>query len=167
MHDTTLTRTTNARALFPTRDPWAVSDSTYDELRRLDAGSWQSPALADEPVPTLREALEVLHRSGAGLLLELKAPQRYPGIVGEVVEAIRDVPGYLSGSLGAGRLVVQSFNVVAMKELKTLAPVVHVWTADRERAINRALRLGVDGIITNRPGALARVMRERAAAPAH
>lgn len=33
-----------------------------------------------------------------------------------------------------------------------------VWTVDRGRALRRAARLGVDGIITNRPDALARLL---------
>jgi glycerophosphoryl diester phosphodiesterase len=33
-----------------------------------------------------------------------------------------------------------------------------VWTVDRSLAMRRAARLGVDGIITNRPGALARLL---------
>jgi glycerophosphoryl diester phosphodiesterase len=37
-----------------------------------------------------------------------------------------------------------------------------VWTVDRSAAMKRALRLGVDGVITNRPEVLARVLRQRA-----
>ena len=39
MHDTTLTRTTDARRVFPGRAPWLVSDFSLAELRRLHAGA--------------------------------------------------------------------------------------------------------------------------------
>lgn len=39
-HDDDLTRCTNVEAKFPGRSTYYVSDFTYDELLRLDAGSW-------------------------------------------------------------------------------------------------------------------------------
>ena len=90
MHDATLTRTTDVERVFPRRARWHVGDFTYDELRRLDAGSWRSPAFAGEPVATLAEVLDVIGASRTGLLLELKSPELYPGIVGDVAAQLRD-----------------------------------------------------------------------------
>jgi len=208
MHDTTLARTTDAQRVFPGRGPWRVGDFTLDELKRLDAGSWKSPDLAGEPVPTLTEALELVSRSRTGLLLELKAPEQYPGIVSDVVMAMREVPGAL-GAAEAGQLVVQSFNYAAMKEHKTreasvpvgllgtparanlpalgtwadqvnpshlsvdkayvdqvhdLGMACFVWTVNHAPTMRRALRLGVDGVITNRPRSFGRVRAGRARA---
>ncbi len=199
IHDTTLVRTTNAAEVFPWRAPWQVGDFTYEELRRLDAGSWMSPEFSGERLPTLAEALETAWSRGVGLLLELKAPEQYPGIVSDVAATLSALPG-LGHALGGRKLVVQSFNVAAMKEHKTLLPSVpvgvlgapstvnlpalatwadqvnpnhcrverryvervrglgmecHVWTVNRESAMKRALRMGVNGVITNRPEALA------------
>ena len=126
MHDTTLVRTTNVQRVFPTRGPWRVADFTFDELARLDAGGWKFRGLAGEPIPTLAEALEVIRTSDAGLLLELKAPQLYPGIVSDVVSTMRAIPGYVESAAARRRLVVQSFDVAAMKDHKTQAPVVPV-----------------------------------------
>jgi glycerophosphoryl diester phosphodiesterase len=36
-----------------------------------------------------------------------------------------------------------------------------VWTADRDADLHRALALGVDGVISNRPDALQKILRER------
>ncbi len=206
MHDTTLVRTTNAREVFPGRAPWRVGDFTYEELMRLDAGSWKSDELAGERIPTLTEALALIHRGRSGLLLELKAPELYPGIVSDLVATLQALPGCVEPALAAGRLVVQSFGFAAMKELKTQAPAVPVgllgaparanlpalstwadqvnpshfsvdrsyvdqvhrlgmdclvWTVNRGPAMRRALRLGVDGVITNRPDLLARTLDAR------
>lgn len=209
VHDTTLERTTDVRRVLPDRAPWRVADLTLDELRTLDAGSWRSAAEAGEPVPTLDEVIRLLRPSRTGLLLELKAPHLYPGIVSDVVATLRSVPGYVDAAVAEGRLVVQSFDFAAMKDHKTQEPSIPVgllgtpsrsnlpalatwadqvnpshfsvdkayvdhvhrlgrrclvWTVNRGPAMRRALRMGVDGVITNRPAALARVLADRPSA---
>ena len=199
MHDTTLLRTTDARRVFPHRAPWRVGDFTLAELRRLDAGSWKSPAFAGEPVPTLTEVVTAVRGAGTGLVVELKSPGLHPGIVSDLVSTCATLPELSGAAPGSGRLVVQSFDFAAMKDHKTQAPAVPVgllgrpavgnlpalsswadhvnpchvgvdreyvarvqglgmcclvWTVDGPRATRRVLRLGVDGVITNRPGSL-------------
>ena len=206
MHDTTLSRTTNVQALFPNRGPWLVGQFTYAELARLDAGSWKAPQFAGEKIPTLEQVVDVIRRSRSGLLLELKAPALYPGIVREVTAALAQPQGYLHSAVAAGRLVVESFNREAIWDCKTAEPsipvgllgtpspadlpalarwvdqvnpgfrsadagyvsAVHqaglrclVWTVDRRRAMRRAVRARVDGVITNRPDVLHQVLGER------
>jgi glycerophosphoryl diester phosphodiesterase len=211
MHDTTLARTTNARELFPHRGPWLVGQFTYAELSRLDAGSWKGPQFAGETIPTLEQLVEVVRRSRSGLLLELKAPALYPGIVREVTTSLTQQAGYLHAAATAGRLVVESFNEDAIRECKDAEPSIPVgllgtpspaelpalsswvdqvnpgyraasgayvaeihraglrslvWTVDRPGAMRRAIRAGVDGVITNRPDVLHRVLGERVRAVA-
>lgn len=211
MHDTTLARTTNVQQVFPGRGPWRVVDFTYDELRQLDAGSWKSHSFAGEHIPTLNDAIEVTRGSRAGLLLELKAPELYPGIVSDVVSTMSSIPGYVDSAVAAGRLVMQSFSFAAMKDYKTQEPTVPVgllgtpdrgnlpalstwadqvnpahysvdrsyvdevhrlgmrclvWTVNHAPAMRRVARMGVDGVITNRPDVLSRVLRGRVDAAA-
>ena len=206
MHDATLTRTTDAALVFPDRAPWSVADLAYAELRRLDAGRWMSPRFTGARVPTLVEVLRLLHGTRTGLLLEVKMPHLHPGIVADVVSTLHAVPGVLDRSVSDGRLVVQSFDVAAMKEHKTRAPEVPVgllgapprenlpalaswadlvnphhlgfgrgyvravqdhgmrcmvWTVDSRYAMRRALGMGVDGIITNRPAHLSALRLRR------
>src|SRR3712207_5987272 len=119
MHDVTLTRTTDARLRRPGEEPWRVSDVTYDELRALDAGSWFSADHAGEPVPTLAELLGVLRGTGVGLQLELKRPDLHPGVVADLAGELTDERNRLGAQVP---VVVQSFDVPAMKELKTRVP---------------------------------------------
>jgi glycerophosphoryl diester phosphodiesterase len=206
MHDTTLVRTTNARSVFPSRGPWSVADFTHEELSSLDAGAWKSREFAGEQIPTLDDAIGVIRPSDTGLLLELKAPELYPGIAGDVVTTMRGNPGYVESAVAGKRLVVQSFNFAVMKDHKTQAPEIpvgllgapvrphlpvlatwadqvnpghlsvdrayvedvhrlgmecHVWTVDWSPAMRRAIRLGVDGVITNRPEVLSQLLARR------
>lgn len=126
MHDTTLTRTTNVEEVFPERAPWRVSDFTYAEMKQLDAGSWFSEEYAGEPVPTMAEMVELLRPTRAGILMELKAPELYPGIEQQVADEFASFPGYVESAVRAERLVVQSFNWDSMAEYHEAQPSVPV-----------------------------------------
>lgn len=63
LHDATLDRTTDGEG--------RAAELTFDELRRLDAGSWFGPAYAGEKIPSLKEALR-WGRERTVLLLDLK-----------------------------------------------------------------------------------------------
>ncbi len=127
LHDATLTRTTDASGRLPGRGPWRVEDLTLDEVRLLDAGSWKDSRFAGERVPTLDEVLEVLHGGRARLLLEVKDPVDAPGLVADVASVLTDPahPGR------ADRVVVQSFDHGAMRELHALAPTLRVGALGR------------------------------------
>jgi len=203
VHDATLARTTDAARVLPSRGPWRVADLTLAELRRLDAGGWHAHVHAGEPVPRLGDALDVAGGLGLGVQLELKAPSTYPGIVDDLLAELRAWVVRSSGRRRVPPVVVQSFDVVAMKELAARAPHLRVgilgtpppshlpalagwahqvnprhltvdrayvdrvhalgmgclvWTVDRAWAMRRAVRLGVDGVITNRPDVLRSVL---------
>ncbi|MCF7926561.1 MAG: glycerophosphoryl diester phosphodiesterase membrane domain-containing protein [Candidatus Izimaplasma sp.] len=70
MHDKTLKRTTNDSLNR------VVSDTTYEEISSLDAGSWFSDAFKNEPVPTLEEAL-LAARFKVKVYIELKETPDY------------------------------------------------------------------------------------------
>lgn len=56
-HDDDLIRCTDVREVYPRRDSYALADFTYEELKRLDAGSWYVEALllpAPQRQPFLR-----------------------------------------------------------------------------------------------------------------
>ena len=205
LHDANLERTTNVRQVYPNRGPWRVADFTFDELVRLDAGSWFGAEYAGTTLATLEDALSHARRCGVGLLVELKSPEQAPGILQDVASALRrdGVSGEAARTRPQADVVVQSFHHLSMRTLKELAPEVpvgllggppvrhlaaaatwadqvnpssrrlderyvravhdqgmtcHAWTVNRRSAMKRVLALGVDGLITDRPADLARVL---------
>lgn len=204
MHDTTLTRTTDVEQVFPDRAPWNVRDFTLAEIKQLDAGSWFDPAYAGQRVPTLAEWVDEVGQS-AGMLLEPKAPELYPGIEQDLDKELRSLPVF-ERALKADRVVVQSFDHTWLKAYGDLAPDVpvgllygsrpttadveaaaawadqvnpalgaidettvdavqaagmeiHVWTVNGGADMRRAVRWGVDGVITNYPQVLDDILR--------
>ncbi|WP_051167637.1 glycerophosphodiester phosphodiesterase family protein [Actinoplanes sp. N902-109] len=108
IHDRTVDRTTTGSG--------KVWELTLDEVARLDAGSWFSPAYRGIGVPQLTEVLELLAPAGPQLLLEIKPPatlEQVKNIVGQVAEA-----GLLD------RTVVQSFDPAVVRLAAEVAPDV-------------------------------------------
>ncbi|HNK20305.1 MAG TPA: glycerophosphodiester phosphodiesterase family protein, partial [Piscinibacter sp.] len=64
LHDTTLERTTSGRGV--------AGEQAWQELSRLDAGSWHSRAFAGEPLPSLDAIARCVRRNGFALDLEIK-----------------------------------------------------------------------------------------------
>ncbi|MDR3425211.1 MAG: glycerophosphodiester phosphodiesterase family protein [Alphaproteobacteria bacterium] len=67
MHDDTLERTTSGRG--------SVAAMTWNEMQRLDAGSWFSPAFSQARVPSLTQTLAFAAQRNMRLNLELKPGQ--------------------------------------------------------------------------------------------
>lgn len=123
IHDTTLARTTNVEQLYPNRSPWNVSDFTAKEIARLDAGSWFSDDYTGERIPTLKQYLEDLDKTGQSLLLELKNPELYPGVELQTLKELGN-EGWLDSKHLQNRLIVQSFNADAIREAHLLKPAL-------------------------------------------
>lgn len=119
IHDTTLSRTTNVESLYPNRSPWRVSDFTAKEIARLDAGSWFSDDYKGEKVPTLEQYLRHITESDQKLLLELKAPESYPGIEHQTLRELRS-EGWLDRTHLSKKLIIQSFNATAVRTTHNL-----------------------------------------------
>lgn len=108
IHDRTVDRTTDSSG--------HVWDLTFDELRRLDAGSWFSPAYAGVRVPSLAEVLDLFPDIDADLLLEIKPPADLEQV--KVILALVAERGLLE------RTVVQSFDPQVMRLVLQAAPDV-------------------------------------------
>ena len=137
MHDKTLTRTTNAKEVFPDRAPWAVEDFTLAELKRLDAGSWflktdpfgqikagnVSPedqrAYVGEPIPTLREALLFTKAHDWRMDIEVKPMDHPPAArIAEKLVSLIEETGM------ENRVMVSSFDHQILRAVKEIAPEI-------------------------------------------
>lgn len=124
LHDASLARTTNVEEVFPGRASYDLVHFTLAEVKQLDAGSWFAPQFAGERVPTLREWVAAVGQR-AGMLLEAKLPERYPGIERDLDKELRSM-GEFQRAVRAGRVTMQSFNHVWLRSYADLAPDVPV-----------------------------------------
>jgi glycerophosphoryl diester phosphodiesterase len=130
IHDTTVNRTTDGTG--------KVGDLTFEQLRSLDAGSWKGEQFAGEQIPTFEEILDRYHGK-MGILIELKAPELYPGIEEQVAEELKernlDKPQN-------EKIIIQSFNFESMKKVDELLPRVSigVLTSNRAHTTEQALQ---------------------------
>ena len=111
IHDFTLERTTDGAG--------PVSALRVRELKRLDAGGWHDRRFQGQRIQTLQEVLERF-RDRTRFWLELKGgPGLYPGLEERVVSTIEiyDV---------VDRVVVQSFDPAAIREVRTLNREIRV-----------------------------------------
>jgi glycerophosphoryl diester phosphodiesterase len=130
IHDTTVDRTTNGTGY--------IKDLTFEQLRQLDAGSWKGEQFTGERIPAFDEILDRYHGK-TGILIELKAPELYPGIEEQVAEELTkrnlDRPQN-------EKIIIQSFNFESMKKMNTLLPNVPigVLTSSKAHATSEALK---------------------------
>ncbi|MEM7624782.1 MAG: glycerophosphodiester phosphodiesterase [Planctomycetota bacterium] len=113
IHDDTTGRTTGGEK----GTGLVVAESTAEELRKLDVGSWKDPAFAGEPVPLLRDVLASLP-AGKGILIEVKVG---PEIVPALTALLRDTA---TGGLEGHRVTVMGFDAAMVKDAKAALPAV-------------------------------------------
>lgn len=144
LHDNTLERTTDVESVFPDRarlaldDPekkprWWLDDFTLDELRQLDAGAWFDPKFAGTRIPTFDEVIRAV-RGQTGIYIELKSPERYPGIEAEMMAELERHGLHLPGADPATPIVIQSFAVPSIERLSAMKATLplHVLIAARD-----------------------------------
>lgn len=128
LHDLTLDRTTDVAQRFPGRARVApgettprfwLEDFTYDEVRQLDAGRWFHQDFAGTRIPTFAETIEAV-RGRTGLYIELKAPERYPGIERQVLDGLRAHGLDTPGADASTPILVQSFTAESLERFAAL-----------------------------------------------
>jgi len=107
IHDYSLDRTTNGHG--------KVKDMEWEQMKRLDAGSWKGRAYRGERVPSLEEVLD-LAKGRLQLNIELKTVGNlYPGIEKKVLDLI-------SSRGMRDEVVLTSFEAGALQRAKELEP---------------------------------------------
>jgi glycerophosphoryl diester phosphodiesterase len=130
IHDPTVDRTTNGIG--------EVKDLTYQQLKRLDAGSWKGIQFTGEKIPSFEEILD-RYDGEIGMLIELKSPELYPGIEEQIVQVLKernlDHPHN-------EEIIIQSFNMNSMKKMNFLLPKmpIGILTSDKKHTSKHALK---------------------------
>lgn len=101
IHDSTLDRTTNGTG--------RVSDYSYEEIRKLDAGG--------SYIPTLEEVLVLAKEKKGKIMAEIKSPEVYPGI-NERVHSLLQRSGLEQ------KTIIASFNKKELEEFKKKYPAI-------------------------------------------
>ncbi|MCK8826824.1 glycerophosphodiester phosphodiesterase [Natroniella acetigena] len=170
-HDQTLQRTSNVEEVFPDRKEDKLGSFTYQELKKLDFGSWfneNSPRYGSEKyeglgIITLEELIAIAEggQQTPGLVLETKSPEKYPGIEREIVD-ILEQEGWLDTAAERDytKTIFFSFSEESLRGFKELAPQAprillvtdnmitrRSWTHWLERAAGLADGLGTKGFM--------------------
>lgn len=123
IHDETVDRTTDGHGL--------VRNMTYSQLAKLDAGRWLGAEFAGEPVPRLRDALQLAREVGIIYQVELKIYDR-DDVIFPKLRALIDELGC------AGLLQFSSFDFVQLRALKKAIPDVPTVGLSHSRLIDPA-----------------------------
>jgi glycerophosphoryl diester phosphodiesterase len=139
LHDSTLQRTTSGHGL--------AAALTWNELARLDAGAWHSPAFAGEPLPRFDAVARFCLRRGDALNVEIKPSPGAERETGRVVAG-------MAATLWAGSPtlpLLSSFQPASLEGARDAAPHLPralLLDALRERWLEEALALGCAAVVT-------------------
>lgn len=111
IHDETVDRTTDGTG--------PISSYSFEEIRKLDAGSRFSADFAGEKIPTLREVLDLCAEQGAGVFIELKSPHLYPGIEARVASLLGEL-----WTQGVHNMWCISFDPAAVARMHDIDPLL-------------------------------------------
>ncbi len=139
LHDDTLDRTTDARAVFG-GEKLSVAGKRMAELEQLDAGRWFAPSFAGTRLPTLEQSLAAIQPRSVTLI------ERKAGDAATCVELLRRLK-----LLEA--VVVQAFDWDYLRDFHRLAPDTPLMAlGDKELTeakLDEAKELGVLGVAWN------------------
>ncbi|MFF4472086.1 glycerophosphodiester phosphodiesterase [Streptomyces sp. NPDC001599] len=139
-HDCTMERTTDVEDLYPDRPRYRVSDFTWNELSRLDAGSWFDDDYAGERLITVDEVVRHIQHTRTGLLAEISPCDQYGTTVAtDLADALRGRTGYVRKALARHRLAVQSFQTDDARAFHTVLPHVPIGILDADRPTDTEL----------------------------
>lgn len=107
LHDSDVERTTNGKG--------NLKNFSFEELQKLDAGSWYDKKFSDEKIPSLREVIDLLDDSTL-IIIELKeGNETYPGIEEQVVQLVKQ-------NNIESQTILKSFDPNVLKRLRILEP---------------------------------------------
>ncbi|MFW5981197.1 MAG: glycerophosphodiester phosphodiesterase family protein [bacterium] len=138
-HNRCLKSLSNVEGVFPDRENYNLENFRYQELKKLDFGSWFNQKYPNKAkaefenlkILSLRELLAIaeIANNSTGLFLEFKHPDFFPGIEKETIKILAE-KGWLKKKNGlyhpvnssTSRLVFISFNIHSLDKVKKMAP---------------------------------------------
>ena len=141
LHDATLQRTTSGHG--------TAGALAWDELSRLDAGSWHSRAFAGEPPPSLAAIAAFCIGNAFALDIEIKPT---PGSEAETGRVVAEAVTTLWHGVAHPRPFLSSFQPVALEAAMAAAPEVpralllDTW---RDGWLDEAIALRCAAVVTN------------------
>ncbi|MFG3373800.1 glycerophosphodiester phosphodiesterase [Streptomyces tendae] len=139
-HDCTMQRTTDIEDLYPGRPSYRVSDFTWNELRRLDAGTWFHDDYAGEPIITLDDVIRHIQHTRTGLLAEISPCSQYGTTVAtDLADHLDSRRDYVTKALARHRLAVQSFQTDDARTFHTAQPDIPIGILDADRPTDTEL----------------------------
>ena len=143
LHDDNLRRTTNIADVFPERADDLVSSFTWNELQKLDAGSWFNtayPDLArdsykDLKIISLDQLIDLAEQGkhNPGLYLETKHPEQFPGIEVDLKQLLVKHNWYQKHFAdGRPKVILQTFSPQGLELLHKNfpdTPISYLWWA--------------------------------------
>ncbi|MEU5141218.1 glycerophosphodiester phosphodiesterase family protein [Streptomyces sp. NPDC021139] len=139
-HDCTMERTTDIETLYPGRPSYRVSDFTWNELRRLDAGTWFHDDYTGERIITVDDVIRHIQHTRTGLLAEISPCSQYgTTIATDLADTLRDKPRYVRTALAHHRLAVQSFQTDDARTFHTAQPDIPIGILDADRPTDTEL----------------------------
>ncbi|MEU1046631.1 glycerophosphodiester phosphodiesterase family protein [Streptomyces sp. NPDC005897] len=139
-HDCTMERTTDIEDLYPGRPRYRVSDFTWNELRRLDAGTWFHDDYAGERIITVDDVIRHIQHSRTGLLAEISPCSQYGTTVAtDLADTLRGKPRYVRTALARKQLAVQSFETDDARTFHTAQPDIPIGILDADRPTDTEL----------------------------
>lgn len=112
IHDETLERTTDGHG--------RVAETSWEVLRRLDAGGWFGERFAGEPLPTLQEAATRCIELGLAVNLEIKPASGFEAETGRVAATV----AHSSWRNAALPPLLSSFSQTALRAAAEVAPAL-------------------------------------------
>ncbi|WP_436374574.1 glycerophosphodiester phosphodiesterase [Cytobacillus sp. BC1816] len=137
IHDETVDRTTGGTGY--------IKDMTFDEILRLDAGSWFGNVYTGETIPDLDQLLQWAIREGNELLINIELKNdliEYPGMEEKVIDLI------LKYKLEQ-RVIISSFNAESLKRVRELHATLHTGYLIEgipENTLEMAKKIGANSI---------------------
>lgn len=142
VHDNNLRQKTNIEEVFPERADKPVSSFTWEELQKLDAGSWFNEAYPERArssfeglqLVSLDQVSEIARncKHQPGLYIETKIPDLFPGIEADLKENLVKNGWIEDGQ--ADQIILQTFERSSLIRLQEAMPevpkILLLWVGD-------------------------------------